>query len=129
MDMLKALEQIEVKDENGYTELTLPVVLNVACTLLTLRIENTSSGYTVLSPLDMFSEANGTQERYFSIYEKCDGGYHYEMRLNAEGLVYKEYPEDYNPVCAVDEFVRFFVAFDDFIIQNDVIGNEERFEN
>jgi len=128
MDIIKGLEQIEVKQNDGFVELTMPLVLDCGCTLLTLNIYETAEGYRVLCPLDIFEEANGTQRRYFDIYEKHDKSYHFQMKLNESDLVYKDYPYDYNPICAVNEFIRFYAAFDEFILEKCVIGNEEAFE-
>ena len=114
--------------KDGYIEISLPVVMNVAFTHLTLRIVPGEDTYTVCCPENLFIEKNDTQKRYYDIFMKWDKNWHYDMKISENHFIYKEYRNDYNPVCAVDEFVRFFILFDDFIMDNNVVGREEDFD-
>ena len=95
--------------------------------LLRFSIAPKEGGYVVACLDDLFSESNGSQERYFNIFMKHDKHYHYDMQI-VNDVIYKEYPENHSVTMALNDFIRFFIMFDDFIIDNDVIGHEEDFE-
>ena len=61
------------------------------------------------------------------IFEKFDKNHHYSIGLK-RGKICKDYHAEFNIVVAVNEFIRFFIMLDDFIINNDVIGHEENFK-
>ena len=58
---------------------------------------------------------------------KNDKNYHYDMQI-VNDVIYKEYPKNRSITTALDEVIRFFILFDDYIMHNDVIGHEEDFE-
>lgn len=127
-DIIKRMEDFAPTTKNGSVFLTLPVVMHVSGSLLELCIAPHDSYYLISCTEDHFSEANGDQQRYFDIFMKRDPHYHYEMQI-LDNLIYKQYPNDFNVAVALNEFLRFFIAFDDFIMENGVIGNEEQFED
>ena len=127
IDITKTLNDFSPVYKDGYAEFSLPVLMNVAYKYLKLRVIPGESSYTVCCPDDLFREKNETQKFYFNSFMKHDKNYHYEILISDEGLVFKEFKNNYNPACAIDEFIRFFILFDDFIMDNNVIGNEEDF--
>ena len=44
-----------------------------------------------------------------------DKNNHYDIKLE-NNYLYKKYEEDYSVIRAVDEFVRFFIYLDDYIL-------------
>ena len=118
-----------VKKMKNYIKVELPVVIHTCGTLLTLKVLPHDSGYTIYCTTNIFSEANagGDQTYYYNLFEKHDTHYHYEISVK-NGKLYKDYPSDYNITVAINEFVRLYILLDDFIINNSVIGNEEKFE-
>lgn len=125
---MDSLEDFSPRECDGYAEITFPVVMHMACTLLELRITPYEDYYRICCPDDLFYDANGPQSRYFDIFMNNDKNYHYKMKIDDDCIIYKDYENDFNPSCALDEFIRFFILFDDFIRRNDVIGHEEDFE-
>lgn len=116
--------------KNNIIKLTLPLVTWTDGCLLELRIKLKEDGdYTIYSPTNLFVEKNagGSQKYYFNIFEKHDKNYHYDIKIK-NGKIYKDYASDYNIAVAINEFIRFYVMLDDFIIKNSVIGHEEDFE-
>ena len=89
----------------------------------------TNDGYTLCYTDNMFVEANagGDHKYYFNIFKKHDKNCHFDIKIK-NGLICKDYSADFNVAVAINEFIRFFVTFDDFIINNNVIGNETDFE-
>ena len=129
-DIFKRLStDFSAKKMKGYIQIQLPLVTWTDGGLLELRIKENEDGYRVYSPTNMFLEANagGSQEYYFNIFEKHDENYHYDIKIN-RGKIYKYYPSNYNVAVAINEFIRFYVMLDDFIMKNSVIGREEDFE-
>ena len=45
-----------------------------------------------------------------------------------DGKIYKDYQMDFSVDVAINEFIRFYIMLDDFIINKDVIGHEEDFK-
>ena len=116
--------------KNNIIKLTLPLVTWTDGGLLELRIKLKEDGdYTIYSPTNLFVEKNagGSQTYYFKLFEKNDKNYHFDMKIK-NGKIYKDYASNYNIAVAINEFIRFYVMLDDFIINNSVIGHEEDFE-
>jgi len=127
-NILERLKSFSPKQNNNHISITIPLVIVIDGGLLDLIIEQIDNGYKIYSPRDFFSEANGSQEFYYNIFENKDKSYHYEMKIQ-DNIIYKEFSNEYNIVVALSEVIRFFVLFDDFIINNGVVGNEEDFTN
>lgn len=120
------LQEFSPKQTDGGIIFTLPVVLVVSGGLVTLRLTPVTGGYALSHLDDPFSEANGDGEYYFRIFEKYDKNPHFGIRVK-DGVFQKTYGEEHSLVCAIDEFVRFFICLDDFILRGAVLGNEENF--
>lgn len=126
-NILKRLKtEFSAKQKKDYILLLLPVVINLDSGLLNLRIAETETGYTISCPRNFFVDANESLEFYFNVFEKYDKNYHYDMQIK-KGKLTKDYSQETNIITAINEFVRFIILFDNFIINNDVIGNEEHF--
>jgi len=129
-DIFKRLStEFSAKQMKNYIKLNLPLVTWTNGGLLELRIKLKEDGYDIYCPVNLFEEKNagGEQEYYFNIFEKNDKNYHFDIKIK-DGKIYKDYPSNYNIAVAINEFIRFYVKLDDFIINNEVIGNEENFE-
>lgn len=126
-DLYNGLKCYTAKEYKSYIEITIPVVLFTCGSMLKLRIKHIDDGFKIYCPIDMFADANNTQSYYFKLFEKNDKNYHYDITIKNE-IIYKNYPEDRSVWTAVDEFVRFYIMLDNFIINNDVIGHESDFE-
>lgn len=126
-DFFESLKIFTPTQKDGVIELSVPIVLNVAFDTLTLYIAPSKEVYTIYSPIYFFSKGNDTPKFYFDAFMKHDKSYHYNMRISGDYKVFKQFKSNHNPIFAIDEFVRFFIAFDNFIIDNNVIGNESDF--
>jgi hypothetical protein len=124
---MEHLEMFAPVQGDGYVDITLPVAINTMWCALEIRITPSDDTYRLESILDMFEDANDGAQFYFDIFEKHDKNYHYGILLD-DSVFYKEYENDYNLSRALDEFIRFFILLDDFIIKNNVIGHEEDFQ-
>ena len=126
IDIMNDLEMFKPRQGDGYVDITLPVALDFACYLLELRITPHEDTYTVELPVDFFYDKNGDADFYIDIFERHDKNYHYGIKVR-DNVISKEYENDYNLVRAIDEFIRYFILLDDFLLGNDVIGHEEDF--
>ena len=133
--MVKLMQNLEIlspKQKNNKITFTIPVVLHTGGILLNLQISQKENSYTICCPDNLFLELNAkpsiSQKYYFNIFEKHDKNHHYNITLNKKGLFFKEYSNEFNVRVAVNEFIRFYILLDDFIINNNVIGHEEDFE-
>jgi len=125
MDFFKEFTPVQ---GDGYVDITLPIVMHVAFDSLKLRIIPGEKSYMVCCVEDYFTETNDIQKRYFDIFMKWDKNYHYNMQIKDGYIIYKEYENNHTLIYAIDEFVRFFVLFDEFINNNYVVGQEEKFD-
>lgn len=122
-------DEFSLKQMKNYIQIKVPLVMWINGGLLELRIKQNKGGYVVYCPTNLFLEANagGSQEFYFDLFEKNDSDYHYDIKIK-NGKFYKEYKNDSNISISINEFIRFFIMLDDFIIKNSVIGKEEEFK-
>ena len=129
-DIFKSLsDKFYIKQMKSYIQVKLPLVLWTSGSLLNLKIKRKKEGYTIYCSTNLFLEANagGDQTYYFNIFEKYDKNYHFDIKIK-NGVIYKDYSKESSPTVAINEFIRFYIMLDDFIINNGVIGSEEKFQ-
>ena len=127
-DIKKRLfEDFSPKERDGYFEIEFPVAISTSGTLVSLRIEQHEDKYIITHPDDIFSDiGNDTLEFYYDIFKKWNKDCYFAVEL-VDGILTMECPDNYNVAVTISDFIRFMIAFDDFIINNNVIGNEEKF--
>ena len=127
-DIKKRLfEDIAAKERDGYFEIEFPIVINTSGTLIALRIEQLEDKYIITHPEDIFSErGNDTLDFYYRIFKKRNEDCYFAVEP-VDGVLTMECPNDYNVAVTISDFIKFMIRFDDFIINNNVIGNEESF--
>ena len=113
-------------EQDGCVRITLPLVIYLNQSPLELEITEGDGVYTVSIPNNLFEDANESAEFYFDLFRRHFEGYYFEMEQK-NGIFQKTYSEEYSLLHAVNEFIRFAIILDDFMIKNDVIGNEENF--
>lgn len=125
-NILKTLKEFSPKQKKGYILISIPILIYADNGFLDLRITQNQTGYTISCSRDFFVDANARLEYYYNIFKNYDKNHHYDVNIK-KGKLCKEYPQETNIVVAINEFIRFIIMFDDFIINNDVIGHEENF--
>lgn len=127
-ELLSWFEQFTPEGEGEeVATVTLPLLLRLTGSFLTLRVEKKEDRLSVWTAEGLFCDANGDEEYYFPIFEKHDREFHFGMECR-EGRIGREYPSEASLNVIFDECIRFFRLFDDFFIQNGVIGEEENWE-
>ena len=128
-DIKKRLfEDFSPKEQDGYFEIEFPVVINTSGTLVSLRIEQEEDKYIITHPENIFSDrGNDTLEFYYRLYKKHNKDFYLDVKP-IDGVLTMECEDNVNVAVAISDFIRFMIAFDDFLINNGVIGNEENFD-
>ena len=115
VELMKDFEgfRCEVK-EGCYLKWKLPLAMDISWNLLTLYIVPTDKGYIISDEGGLFKERmRGGEEYYFKKYCENEERCTYGIKVK-DGYFYKEFPRNYNPQVAISDFIRFFVALDDF---------------
>ena len=107
------------EDGQGYT-IELPVVLYFNHQRLSLQILPLDDGYCISDDGQTFAELSQSPEYYMSLFEAQDKHYHFHIREH-NGFLYKQYRFDHSLMAALDQFIRFFVYLDDFMLNNEII--------
>lgn len=118
MNILKDLQYFAPRECDGYIEFKLPVAIKFFKSCLLLRIRQTDGGYEIFDDGYAFDEKNEDAAYYFELY-KNSGERDYGISLRCETF-YKEYPSNFNINVAINEFVRFFIYLDDFLMEKDI---------
>lgn len=128
MDVIERFKDFAPKQMDGYFELTVPLVIQTCGGLLTLRVIPKEDSYVISYEEDLFYEHNRDARYYFDLFNEYDTDYHYGIELKND-VFCKEYQDEFNVVVAIDEFIRFFARFDDFLMYNAVFGTEHEIDN
>lgn len=117
-DIIKQLDVFYCKEKDNYVEVSLPVALWMNCNCIVLKIKPTEKGYIITDTGDNFKEFNKCASFYYNKFVdscKCS----YDINLDGETL-YKEYENNVSIIVGIDEFVRFLVRLDDYILDNNL---------
>lgn len=117
--IIKSLGMCKVNKVDDCFEIELPVIMRFNQQIITLRLYPFDDGYYVSSDgytFDEYLEYSANYcKKYYDLFMENDHHYHYEIKQEGAYL-YKQYDEDYSARAAVDEFVRFFLLLDDFML-------------
>lgn len=117
--ILENLNMCNIAKKEEYFEIELPVVLSFNQQLITLRLYPCNDGYYVATPETVFDEyeeyAGNYCEKYYNLFMNIDCNHRYNIKREGAYL-YKKYDSDSSARTAVDEFVKFLVYLDDYIL-------------
>lgn len=117
--ILRSLDMCNVKETKEYYEIELPVITFFNQQLVTLRLYPVDDGYYVSTTDTVFDEypeyAENQCQKYYELFIKNDKHYHYDIKQDGAYL-YKKYPSSHSARHAVDDFVKFFVYLDAYIL-------------
>ena len=108
-----------INKENDCWELELPIIMDFNQQLITLRIYPKENCYYI-STLDTFFDeydeyAASLCEEYYDLFISNDNHQHYGIKRDG-AILYKVYDCDFSARAAVDEFVKFLVYLNDYIL-------------
>ena len=108
----------QARDCGDHIVFELPLVLDFNYQLLTLQIYplDEDRGYYITDDGLAFSEMSYDAAYYIDRFEREDKNDHMGITLSGEWL-FKQYPTDFSVRVAVNEFIRYFVYLDDFILR------------
>ena len=119
-DYIKNIEVFNPTYHEKFTEITVPVAMDMNYNLLKLRIIPVEKGYIICDDGKAFKKFNDTTEYYYKLFVEKNPDRHYQIKLKGD-IICKQYPDNFNIQVAINEFVRFFVYLDDFIMDNNII--------
>lgn len=118
-DYFKNLGVFKVIKNDNLIQITIPLAININYNLLKLNIAIDSNGYTICDDGKTFKNLNNSANFYYNLFIK-NSNQHFDIQLRDNKLI-KQYPDNFNIQVAINEFVRFFVYLDDYIIDNNII--------
>lgn len=118
-NFMKELEIFKPIQKNEGVEITLPVILWMNNTCLCLQISQTNDGFIISDSGDNFDDFNNIAEYYFNLFIQNNKNDHFDIKIK-NSLIYKNYTENYSLNVAINEFIRFFIDFDNFIVNNNI---------
>ena len=118
--ILRCLDMCKVKEEENYYEIELPIITFFNQQLITLRLYPRDDGYYVSTDGTTFDEyveyASSECEKYYGLFVQNNPNYHYDIKRDGAYL-YKKYEPNHSARHAVDDFVKFFVHLDEYILE------------
>ena len=125
-NLMNVLSAFAPTENNGRIYITVPMVVSLSQGPLELVITQEENAYTLFCPTNFFEDANESQQFYFDLFKRHFNGYYYDMEIEG-GLFTKSYHTEHSPLHAINDFVRFTILLDNFMLENDVIGHESDF--
>ena len=117
--IIRSLDMCKINKIEEYFEIELPVVTLFNHQLVTLRLYPLDDGYYISTDgltFDEYPEYSSSYcEKYYNLFIEKDTHCHYDIKRNGAYL-YKKYEANCSARTAVDEFVKFFVYLDDFML-------------
>jgi len=115
----RSLDMCKINKTEEYFEIELPVITFFNQQLITLRLYPSDDGYYVSTTDTVFDEypeySASYCEEYYNLFMENDSHYHYDIKREGAYL-YKKYASNHSARHAVDDFVKFFVYLDDFML-------------
>ena len=115
----RSLGMCRINKKEEYYEIELPVITFFNQQLITLRLYPLDDGYYVSTTDTVFDEypeySASYCKQYYDLFMENDTHYHYEIKREGAYL-YKKYASNHSARHAVDDFVKFFVYLDDFML-------------
>jgi len=115
----RSLGMCRINKKEEYYEIELPVITFFNQQLVTLRLYPLDDGYYISTDgftFDEYPEYSASYcEKYYNLFMENDSHCHYEIQREGAYL-YKKYEANRSARTAVDEFVKFFVYLDEFML-------------
>ena len=118
LDWLK--RKCNISEYDGYLEVSLPILMTLSenCCNLVLTVELEDNGdYTVYATDDMFEDSGYYPSRSYDAFVADEKNKAYSIKYE-DGKFTRSFKKSDNPVFAMHYFVKFFIAFNDFVISN-----------
>ena len=114
------VNKYKITERRGYIDVSLPIIIDFSensTNLVLTVLPNDDGSYVVYATDGMFSDSGYYPAKCYDAYaateENCTYGIKYENRK----FICRFSSSD-NPVFAIDYFIKFFVAFNDFVLEN-----------
>lgn len=119
--IIKALDMCNINKTEEYFEIELPIILFFNQQLITLRLYPQDDGYYVSTLDTIFDEYPGYAstpcEEHYNAFIKDNPNYRYDIKRH-EAYLYKKYSANHSARHAVDDFVKFLIHLDEYILNS-----------
>ena len=121
IDFMEELRFFEPRQNGEHVDVTLPVVMRIDHGMLDLRLTAKENYYLISCPRDLFYDRNREAAFYFDRFVAQDPRKRtHGMQLRGE-MFYRKFENDYSPTVAIANVVRFFVLFEQFVMDSDIL--------
>ncbi len=100
-------------------EIRVPVCMRMYDAFLVLQMTPLEEGYQISDDGHTFDELNHDFSYYIQLFLQNDHNDYYDFQFTKE-KIYKGYPEHFSIYMALDQFVRFFISLDNFIMNQNI---------
>ena len=100
-------------------EIELPIHTYFNYQRVKLYILPVDDGYYIHDDGEAFLEYSFDADYYYDLFKKNNSDQSYDISVY-ENHFYKKYHFDFSVIAALDEFIRFFIYLDDFMLKNDL---------
>ena len=122
IDFMEELRFFKVRQHGEHIDVTLPVVMRIDHGLLDLRLTAKEKYYVISCPRDLFYEHNHEAAFYLERFVAQDPKKRtHGMQLQGE-MFYRKFENDYSPAVAIANVVRFFVLFEQFVMDSNILA-------
>lgn len=118
-NIIELLNHFKPIQKNGYIELKLPVVMRIYDACLTLYLTENKDGYIISDNGETFYDFNRPAKYYYDLFIEKNVNKNFEINFS-KNFIYKKYSNNFNINVAINEFIRFFISLDDFILDNNL---------
>ena len=116
------INKFKISERKGYIDVSLPIIMDMSennCNLILTITPTEDSGYVVYVTDSMFKDSGYSAKKCFENFAANEKNCTYGIKLE-NGKFTKTYSSCDNPVFALDDFIKFFVPFNEFVLQSSI---------
>ncbi len=116
MDFKSLITRFIIAESDGCVVASFPIIMDMDPNNSTLNIGifEAEDEYTLVNDGSMFDESGMSAKDCYNKFTEA-GKCNYEIKYE-NGLFTKSYKKNQNPVFALDEFIKFFVTFNEYVM-------------
>ena len=114
------INKYKITERKGYLDVSLPIIIDFSennCNLVLTLVPNDDGSYVVYATDSMFSDSGYYPQRCYDAYTAVEGNKTYGIKYEKRKFI-SHFESFDNPIFAIDYFIKFFVALNDFVIHN-----------
>lgn len=116
IEELKGFNPIQ---KSNYVEMRIPIILNIYDSFLILHFYSSENEYIISDDGKTFYEFSKSTKYYLEMFMNNKKEKYQNIKLSND-FIFTKYPDNFNINVALDEFIRFFIDLDNFIMDNNI---------